>query len=83
MDGSQFSSGFCAVNPNSKIPAAVDNDGPDGQRIELFESGSIVMYLAEKHKKFFPTDVRLRSQIINWIFWQVRHFNFEHVVFQL
>jgi GSH-dependent disulfide-bond oxidoreductase len=71
MDGSQFTSGFCAINPNSKIPAAVDLDGPNGESVELFESGSIVLYLAEKYKKFIPADLKLRAQVMNWVFWQV------------
>ena len=71
MDGSQFTSGFVAVNPNSKIPAAVDHNGPNGESIPLFESGAIVLYLAEKHKRFIPTDIKLRAEIMNWLFWQV------------
>lgn len=71
MDGSQFTSGFVAVNPNSKIPAAVDHSGPDGETIHLFESGAIVLYLAEKYKRFIPTDLKLKTEIMNWLFWQV------------
>jgi GSH-dependent disulfide-bond oxidoreductase len=71
MDGSQFTSGFCAINPNSKIPAAVDRDGPNGESVELFESGSIVLYLAEKYKRFIPVDLKMRAQVMNWVFWQV------------
>eukprot|EP01035_Chromulina_nebulosa_P017637 gene17637-23215_t len=69
--GEQFTSGFVAVNPNSKIPAAVDKDGPNGQRVNLFESGSILLYLAEKYNRFIPSDPLLRAQVINWLFWQV------------
>lgn len=72
MDGSQFTTGFCAINPNSKIPAAVDRNGPNGESVELFESGSIILYLAEKYKKFMPVDLKLRAQVMNWIFWQVK-----------
>jgi len=69
--GDQFTSGFVAVNPNSKIPALVDRDGPGGQPIELFESGSINLYLAEKYNQFIPSDLRLRAEVLNWIFWQM------------
>jgi len=67
----QFTSGFVAVNPNSKIPALVDKNGPGGKPIHLFESGSIVLYLAEKFGKFLPTDPALKYQVQNWIFWQM------------
>eukprot|EP00798_Chlamydomonas_sp_ICE-L_P004436 gene4436-14572_t len=69
--GEQFTSGFVDVNPNSKIPALVDKDGPNGKPIHLFETGSINLYLAEKYKKFLPTDIRLRSEVMNWCFWQM------------
>jgi GSH-dependent disulfide-bond oxidoreductase len=59
------------LNPNSKIPAAVDYNGPNGQKIVLFESGSIVLYLAEKYKKFIPSDLKLRAEVMSWMFWQV------------
>jgi GSH-dependent disulfide-bond oxidoreductase len=69
--GDQFKSGFVDINPNSKIPALLDKEGPDGKPIHLFESGSIVQYLAEKYHKFIPSDARLRAEVTNWIFWQV------------
>mmetsp|Transcript_15485 Transcript_15485/g.34171 ORF Transcript_15485/g.34171 Transcript_15485/m.34171 type:complete len:327 (-) Transcript_15485:1188-2168(-) len=69
--GEQFSSGFTALNPNGKIPALMDKEGPDGQPISLFESGSIVMYLAEKYKRFIPENPRLRAEVLNWVFWQM------------
>lgn len=72
--GDQFTSGFVAVNPNSKIPAAVDKEGPDGKPIHLFESASIVQYFAEKHNKFIPTDPRARTECFNWIYWQMGGF---------
>lgn len=72
MDGSQFTSGFVAINPNSKIPAAVDHNGPNGEVVNLFESGAIVLYLAEKYQKFLPSDIKLRAEVMNWLFWQVR-----------
>jgi len=69
--GDQFTSGFVEVNPNSKIPALVDKEGPDGKPINLFESGSIVLYLAEKYKKFLPSSPALRYEVMNWVFWQM------------
>ena len=71
LGGAQFGKGFVGVNPNSKIPAAVDYDTPDGKPLELFESGAIVLYLAEKYKKFLPSDYRLRQECLNWCFWQM------------
>jgi len=71
LSGEQFASGFVSVNPNSKIPAAVDLEGPDGKPIQLFESVSIMVYLAEKYNKFIPTDKRLRQEVFNWLFWQI------------
>jgi len=68
--GDQFNSGFVSVNPNSKIPSAVDKDGPDGKPINLFESCSIMLYLADKYNRFIPTDKRLRTDVITWLFWQ-------------
>ncbi|KAJ9472407.1 Disulfide-bond oxidoreductase YghU [Diplonema papillatum] len=71
MKCDQFTAGFVAVNPNSKIPALVDKDGPGGKPINLWESGSILVYLAEKHNKFIPTDPALRVETMNWLFWQM------------
>lgn len=71
LGGDQFGSGFVGVNPNSKIPAAVDFDGPDGKEINIFESANIVLYLAEKYKRFIPENPRLRVEMMNWIFWQM------------
>ena len=67
--GDQFSSGFVEVNPNSKIPAMMDRSGPTPVRI--FESGSILMYLAEKFGAFLPTDAGTRTECLSWLFWQV------------
>lgn len=72
--GDQFTSGFVGVNPNSKIPAALDKEGPDGKPINLFESASIMMYLAEKHNQFIPTNPRARVECMNWLFWQMGGF---------
>ncbi len=68
-DGEQFGSGFVAVNPNSKIPALLDRSGP--QPLRVFESGSILLYLAEKFGAFLPEDVPARTETLNWLFWQV------------
>lgn len=67
--GDQFASGFVAINPNSKIPALVDRSGATPQRV--FESGSILLYLAEKFGAFMPTDSRQRTEALNWLFWQM------------
>ncbi|MGH6680718.1 MAG: glutathione-dependent disulfide-bond oxidoreductase [Bradyrhizobium sp.] len=68
-DGEQFSSGFVAINPNSKIPALVDRSGP--KPIRIFESGSILIYLAEKFGAFLPTEPAARAECLSWLFWQV------------
>jgi GST-like protein len=69
MEGDQFSSGFVGANPNSKIPALVDHSTAPPTRV--FESGAIVMYLAEKHGKFLPTDQSARAECLSWVFWQM------------
>ena len=71
MDGDQFSSGFVAANPNSKIPALVDREGPGGEEITVFESCSILLYLAEKYGHFLPLGARERQECYNWLFWQM------------
>ncbi len=68
-EGDQFSSGFVAINPNSKIPALLDRSGPEP--IRVFESGSILLYLAEKFRAFLPTDHAARTETLNWLFWQM------------
>ena len=68
-DGDQFGSGFVAVNPNSKIPALMDRSGPNPVRV--FESGSILVYLAEKFGAFLPTDPAARAECLSWLFWQM------------
>ncbi|HWW87117.1 MAG TPA: glutathione-dependent disulfide-bond oxidoreductase [Vicinamibacterales bacterium] len=68
-DGDQFGSGFVAVNPNSKIPALVDRSGP--APIRVFESGSILFYLAEKFAAFLPTERASRAECLSWLFWQM------------
>jgi GST-like protein len=67
--GDQFGSGFVALNPNSKIPALVDRSDP--MPIRLFESGAILIYLAEKFGAFLPTESRARAECLSWLFWQV------------
>ncbi|PAU39779.1 glutathione-dependent disulfide-bond oxidoreductase [Vibrio coralliilyticus] len=66
-DGDQFGSGFVEVNPNSKIPALVDRSGDTP--INVFESGNILLYLAEKFGHFLPTDVASKTEVMNWLFW--------------
>ncbi|QDF74884.1 MULTISPECIES: glutathione-dependent disulfide-bond oxidoreductase [Shewanella] len=66
-EGDQFSSGFVAVNPNSKIPALVDTSGETP--VNVFESGAILLYLAEKFGHFLPSDHVARTQVLNWLFW--------------
>ncbi|EED35286.1 glutathione S-transferase, N-terminal domain [Luminiphilus syltensis NOR5-1B] len=67
MDGEQFSSGFVAANPNSKIPALVDRSETEPTRV--FESGAILVYLAEKFGHFLPTTREQRTEVLNWLFW--------------
>jgi len=68
-DGDQFGSGFVAANPNSKIPALVDRSGPNP--IRVFETGAILMYLAEKFGEFLPTERATRAECLSWLFWQM------------
>jgi GST-like protein len=68
-DGEQFGSGFVSVNPNSKIPALLDRSG--AKPIRVFESGSILMYLAEKFGAFLPTETSARAECLSWLFWQM------------
>ena len=68
-EGMQFGSGFVDVNPNSKIPALLDCSG--AKDIRVFESGSILFYLAEKFKAFLPTDTVQRTECMSWLFWQM------------
>lgn len=69
--GEQFRPDFLAISPNNRMPAIVDPDGPDGQRLSVFESGAILQYLASKSGKFYPTDIRARAEVDQWLFWQV------------
>jgi GST-like protein len=68
-EGDQFGSGFVAINPNSKIPALLDRSGP--KPIRVFESGAILMHLAEKFGAFLPTEASARAECLSWLFWQM------------
>ena len=69
--GDQFKPEFVAINPNSKIPAIVDSEGPDGKPISLFESGAILIYLAGKTGKFLPQSVRDKYDALQWLMFQM------------
>ncbi|CAA9497742.1 MAG: Glutathione S-transferase [uncultured Sphingomonas sp.] len=69
MEGDQFGSGFVAVNPNSKIPALVDRSGPEP--VNVFESGAILLYLAEKFGAFLPAAGKERAETLSWLMWQM------------
>ena len=68
-DGDQFGSGFVEINPNSKIPALMDRSGPEP--IRIFESGAILVHLAEKFGAFLPTEPAARAETLSWLFWQM------------
>lgn len=67
----QFAPAFLAISPNNRIPAIVDNDGPGGQRLSLFESGAILIYLADKTGKFLSTEPFERYTTLQWLMWQM------------
>jgi len=69
MEGKQFGSGFVEINPNSKIPALVDHSVDN--KLPIFESGAILLYLAEKFDAFIPKDPSMKAQCLSWLFWQV------------
>lgn len=69
LKGDQFSSGFVAINPNSKIPALLDRSGTEP--IRVFESGAILLHLAEKFGAFIPTDAKDRAECLSWLMWQM------------
>ena len=69
--GDQFEPDFLRISPNNKMPAMVDQDGPDGEPIAIFESGAILVYLAEKTGKFLPTAPREKYQVIQWLMFQM------------
>lgn len=67
----QFTPEFTKLNPNQKIPAVIDQDGPGGKPYTMFESGAILMYMAEKHGKFMPTEMAARYETIQWLMFQM------------
>ena len=69
--GEQFTPEFLAISPNNRMPALVDPEGPDGKPLSIFESGAILQYLANKSGQFYPTDIRTRAEVDQWLFWQV------------
>ena len=69
--GDQFKPDFLKISPNNKMPAIVDPDGPDGEPYALFESGAIMMYLAEKTGRFWPSDMRQRYDVVQWLMFQM------------
>jgi GST-like protein len=72
--GEQFDPEFLKISPNNKIPALVDSEGPDGKPITLFESGAILIYLAEKTGRFLPKEPRARWDVLQWLYWQMGGF---------
>jgi len=69
--GDQFTPEYTALNPNQKIPTIVDTDGPGGRPITIFESGAILIYLAEKAGRFLPTDPHQRFEVLQWLMFQM------------
>ena len=69
--GDQFKPEFLTISPNNRMPAIVDDDGPQGKEISVFESGAILLYLGEKTGKFLPTNPVERIKVLEWLFWQV------------
>lgn len=69
--GDQFTPEFIAINPNSKIPAIIDSNGPDGKPIALFESGAILVYLAQHYQKFLPPDWHQLYHVFEWLMFQM------------
>jgi GST-like protein len=69
--GDQFEPEFLKISPNNRMPAIVDNDGPDGRPISIFESGAILVYLAEKSGSFLGADARSRYEVMQWLMWQM------------
>ncbi len=69
--GDQFDPEFLKISPNNKMPAIVDPDGPSGEPVSLFESGAILIYLAEKTGRFYPTEPRARYQVLQWLMFQM------------
>ena len=72
--GDQFAPEFLKISPNNRIPAIMDHDGPGGRPVSVFESGCILLYLAEKTGRFLPTEAHARIEALEWLFWQVGGF---------
>lgn len=72
--GDQFKPEFLAISPNNRIPAIVDPEGPDGEPISVFESGAILQYLGDKFGRFYPRDARKRTEVNQWLMWQMGGF---------
>jgi GST-like protein len=70
----QFRPEFLAISPNNRIPAIVDDEGPGGQPVSVFESGAILLYLGEKTGQFLPADLRARVPVLEWLMWQMGGF---------
>ena len=70
-DGDQFKPEFLKISPNNRMPAIVDSHGPGGEKISIFESGAILMYLGEKSGKFLPQSGKDRIKVLEWLFWQI------------
>lgn len=69
--GAQFDPTYLALNPNNKVPTIVDEEGPDGKPITVFETGAILIHLAEKTGRFMSSDLRARSEVLQWLMWQM------------
>ena len=69
--GDQFKPEFLKISPNNRMPVIVDNDGPGDEKVSVFESGAILMYLGEKSGKFFPQSHIERIRVLEWLFWQI------------
>ncbi len=72
--GQQFEPDFLRISPNNRIPAIIDPEGPDGQPISVFETGAILIYLAEKTGRFLPKEARARVEVLEWLMWQMGGF---------
>ncbi len=70
-DGDQFGSDFVQINPNSKIPALMDHSNSSGRPVRVFESGAILLYLADKFKTLIPSELEARTECLSWLFWQM------------
>ena len=71
IEGDQFAPEFLKIAPNNRMPAVVDPDGADGEPISIFESGAILLHYAAKHQNFIPADERGRSEVLQWLFFQM------------